>query len=128
MSLGPVMMDLKGLEISVEELEMLKHPLVGGVILFARNFQSVEQVTRLVEEIHAVRTPHLLVAVDQEGGRVQRFKEGFTLLPALGYLGRVYDSEPTLAKQYAQSCGWLMATALLQSQCPKYIEVSCLVH
>jgi len=112
MSLGPVMMDLKGLEISVEELEMLKHPLVGGVILFARNFHSVEQVTRLVEEIHAVRTPHLLVSVDQEGGRVQRFKEGFTLLPALGVLGRVYDSEPTLAKQYAQSCGWLMATEL----------------
>jgi len=112
MSLGPVMIDLKGLEISVEELEMLKHPLVGGVILFARNFQSVEQVTRLVEEIHAVRTPHLLVSVDQEGGRVQRFKEGFTLLPALGFLGRVYDSEPTLAKQYAQSCGWLMATEL----------------
>ncbi len=112
MSLGPVMMDLKGLEIAAEELEMLKHPLVGGVILFARNFQSIEQVTRLVDDIHAVRTPHLLVGVDQEGGRVQRFKKGFTLLPALGVLGKAYDSEPTLAKQYAQCCGWLMATEL----------------
>jgi len=112
MSLGPVMVDLKGLEITVEEAEMLKHPLVGGVILFARNFQSIEQVTRLIADIHTLKTPHLLVCVDQEGGRVQRFKEGFTLLPALGALGKVYDSDPIQAKQYAQSCGWLMATEL----------------
>jgi len=112
MSLGPVMVDVKGLEITVEEEEMLKHPLVGGVILFARNFQSAEQVTRLVADIHQLKSPHLLVCVDQEGGRVQRFKEGFTLLPALGTLGKVYDADPNKAKQYAQSCGWLMATEL----------------
>ena len=113
MSLGPVMMDLKGFDIDPQEREMLKHPLVGGVILFTRNYQSPEQITRLVTDIHSLRTPHLLVAVDHEGGRVQRFRQGFTQLPPVGELGRLYNKDPNKAKQMAEICGWLMAAELL---------------
>ena len=107
------MMDLKGFDIDPQELEMLKHPLVGGVILFTRNYQSPEQISRLVADIHKVRTPHLLVAVDHEGGRVQRFRQGFTQLPPVGELGRLYHKNPNQAKQVAEICGWLMAVELL---------------
>jgi len=113
MSLGPVMMDLKGFEIDPQEREMLKHPLVGGVILFTRNYQSPEQISRLVADIHGIRTPHLLVAVDHEGGRVQRFRQGFTQLPPVGELGRLYQQDPNTARQMAEICGWLMAVELL---------------
>jgi len=112
MSLGPVMMDLQGIEITAEEFEMLKHPLVGGVILFTRNYHSPEQISHLVADIHKVRSPHLLVAVDHEGGRVQRFREGFTQLPPVGELGELYDQDPNKAKQMAELCGWLMAIEL----------------
>jgi beta-N-acetylhexosaminidase len=106
------MMDLKGFEILPEEREMLTHPLVGGVILFTRNYQSPEQINQLVAEIHQVRTPHLLVAVDHEGGRVQRFREGFTQLPPVGELGELYGQDPNKAAQLAELCGWLMAIEL----------------
>ena len=112
MSLGPVMMDLKGFGVTPEEREMLKHPLVGGIILFTRNYQSPEQIRQLVTEVHQVRTPHLLVSVDHEGGRVQRFREGFTQLPPVGELGELYDKDPNKAKQMAELCGWLMAIEL----------------
>jgi len=112
MSLGPVMVDLKGVEALPEELEMLKHPLVGGVILFTRNYHSPEQVAELVEKIHGLRSPHLVVAVDHEGGRVQRFRQGFTLLPPAGRLGEKYQSDPKQAKQLAETSGWLMAIEL----------------
>jgi beta-N-acetylhexosaminidase len=112
MSLGPVMMDLKGFEIAPEEREMLSHPLVGGVILFTRNYQSPEQISQLVAEIHKIRTPHLLVSVDHEGGRVQRFREGFTQLPPVGELGQLYERDPHKAAQMAELCGWLMAVEL----------------
>jgi beta-N-acetylhexosaminidase len=106
------MMDLKGFGITPEEREMLKHPLAGGIILFTRNYQSPEQIRQLVTEVHQVRTPHLLVSVDHEGGRVQRFREGFTQLPPVGELGELYDKEPNKAKQMAELCGWLMAIEL----------------
>lgn len=112
MPLGPIMLDLVGLEISAEEREMLKHPLVGGVILFTRNYESPDQLQRLVADIHAVRDPHLLVAVDHEGGRVQRFRHGFTELPPAGVFGKIYKDDPKRARHLAETCGWLMAAEL----------------
>ena len=112
MSLGPVMLGLEGLELSAEEQDILRHPLVGGVILFSRNYHSVGQLAALVSAIHARRHPRLLVAVDHEGGRVQRFREGFTRLPAVRRLGEIYDGEPARALRLARVTGWLMAAEL----------------
>lgn len=112
---SPVMIGLQGLEISIEEQEMLQHPLVCGVILFSRNYQSPVQLTELTSAIHALREPALVVAVDHEGGRVQRFREGFTRLPALRRFGEVYDSDPDYSRQLVYQAGWLMATELLTS-------------
>lgn len=112
MSLGPVMMDLEGTEITQTEKELLENPLIGGVILFTRNFESIEQVTELVAAIHAVRTPHLLVAIDHEGGRVQRFHEGFTRLPPASVYGRMYREDAARAREYAEKAGWLLAAEL----------------
>jgi beta-N-acetylhexosaminidase len=111
-SLGPLMIDLRGKTIAADEREWLQSPLVGGVILFTRNFESVEQLARLVAEIHAARQPPLLVTVDQEGGRVQRFREPFFRLPPLRALGRLYDEERELALRAVAACGWLMAAEL----------------
>ncbi len=112
MSLGPVMVDLKGFEIEPEEREMLAHPLVGGVILFTRNYDSPEQISELVEQIHKIKNPHLLVSVDHEGGRVQRFRKGFTALPPVALLGDRYNHNKKDAKKLAETCGWLMAIEL----------------
>jgi beta-N-acetylhexosaminidase len=112
MSHGPVMLDLAGTELSAEERELLCHPAAGGVILFSRNYGSPEQIHSLVEEIHALRHPSLLVAVDQEGGRVQRFRDGFTRLPPAAWFGRQYSSNPKEAIKVTQAVGWLMATEL----------------
>lgn len=112
MALGPVMLGLDGLELSAEEREMLCHPRVGGVILFARNYRSPEQVAALTAAIHALRQPRLLVAVDHEGGRVQRFRDGFTRLPPVRRLGEIYDRDRMRAKQLARVTGWLMAAEL----------------
>ncbi|MEI6413750.1 MAG: beta-N-acetylhexosaminidase [Pseudomonadota bacterium] len=112
MSLGPIMMDLEGLESTAAERDMLTHPLVGGVILFARNFESPEQVERLTATLHQLREPRLLIAVDQEGGRVQRFKEGFTPLPPAGHFGKIHRESPLQGRQLAQWGGWLMAIEL----------------
>ncbi len=106
------MLDLEGAVLTVEERERLLHPGTGGVILFSRNYEAPEQVQRLIKEIHALRSPALLVAVDQEGGRVQRFRDGFTLLPAASKLGELYDSHPQKAVNAAHSIGWLMAAEL----------------
>jgi beta-N-acetylhexosaminidase len=106
------MIDLRGHALAADEREWLQSPLVGGVILFSRNFESVAQLERLVAEIHAARQPPLLVTVDQEGGRVQRFREPFFRLPPLRTLGRLYDEERELALKVAAACGWLMAAEL----------------
>ncbi|MEM7282174.1 MAG: beta-N-acetylhexosaminidase [Pseudomonadota bacterium] len=112
MTLGPLMIDIEGLELSSEDEAILNHPLIGGVILFSRNFHSSEQLQRLIEEIHALRQPSLLVAVDQEGGRIQRFRDGFTALPAPHLVGLRYDSDAKQAKRIARHCGWIMAAEL----------------
>ncbi|HEX3913758.1 MAG TPA: beta-N-acetylhexosaminidase [Steroidobacteraceae bacterium] len=112
MSLGPLMVDIAGTELTPADLEVLSHPLVGSVILFTRNYRDVAQVARLTAAIRSLRTPHLLIAVDQEGGRVQRFREGFTRLPPVRVLGRRYDEDRREGLALAQSVGWLMASEL----------------
>ena len=112
MSLGPLMLDVAGTSLSEEERTLLRQPAVGGVILFSRNFVSPEQVAALVADIHALRSPRLLVAVDQEGGRVQRFRDGFTRLPPVRRLGELFDHDPRRALQLAEVTGWLMAAEL----------------
>lgn len=113
MSLGPVMLDVEGLELNEADRKRLLHPQTGGVILFARNYQSPQQLKALVDEIHALRTPRLIVATDQEGGRVQRFKDGFQRLPAMGLLGDLYDKNQHQAIQLTETVGWVMAAELL---------------
>jgi beta-N-acetylhexosaminidase len=112
MSLGPLMIDLEGTSITAEERELLHHPLVGGVILFARNYVDPAQLTELVAGIHAERSPPLLVAVDQEGGRVQRFRDGFSRLPAARQIGHAFDLNPKEGLELARRLGWLMAAEL----------------
>lgn len=112
MTHGPVMLDLSGTELLPEERERLQHPACGGVILFARNYESPAQLHSLVEDIHRSRQPALLVAVDHEGGRVQRFRDGFTVLPPAAWFGRLYDRSHGRGLRAAREAGWLMASEL----------------
>jgi beta-N-acetylhexosaminidase len=112
MSLGPLMIDLLGTTVTPEEQELMHHPLVGGVILFTRNYADPEQLTQLVASIHGVRNPPLLVAVDHEGGRVQRFREGFSALPSARRIGLEFDLDPRAGVELARRMGWLMAAEL----------------
>lgn len=113
MNLGPVMLDIAGHALDDIERSRLKHPQVGGVILFSRNYESPTQLKILVEEIHSLRTPKLVVAVDQEGGRVQRFREGFQKIPPMASLGEMYDRDSGKAIQCAGTIAWIMASELL---------------
>jgi beta-N-acetylhexosaminidase len=115
MTLGPVMLDIGGTALSAEDRELLGHPNVGGVILFTRNYESPEQLRRLTATIHELRRPELVIAVDQEGGRIQRFRKDFTALPAMHLLGRQYDLGRERALQLAETCGWLMAAELREA-------------
>ena len=110
--LGPVMLDLAGLAVTDEDRTRLHHPACGGVILFAKNYNSIDQLTELIQSIREVR-PELLIAVDQEGGRVQRFHESFLRLPPLASLGQEYDRNPEQAAVDARHLGWLMAAECL---------------
>lgn len=111
--LGPIMLDLLGTKLMQDEKEMLLHPLVGGVIFFSRNYESPEQIAELSKEIHGLRNPSLFIAVDHEGGRVQRFQEGFTKLPAAQTIGKLYDQDPHKGLDIAEKAAWLMAIELL---------------
>ncbi|BBM03856.1 beta-N-acetylhexosaminidase [Microbulbifer sp. GL-2] len=104
--LGPVMVDVEGLELTDADFELLRHPLVGGLIFFARNYRDRRQLQDLVAAIRAVR-PEILLAVDQEGGRVQRFRQEFTRLPSMQALAAVASEEQL------QDVGWLLAAELL---------------
>jgi beta-N-acetylhexosaminidase len=106
------MVDIAGTELTAEDVRVLSHPLVGSVLLFTRNYRDPAQRAALTGAIRALRTPHLLIAVDHEGGRVQRFREGFTRLPAMRLLGRRFDEDRRDALALAQSVGWLMAAEL----------------
>lgn len=112
MSLGPIMMDLVATQISDTERELLLNPQVGGVILFTRNYESIEQITDLIRQIHNLRSPHLLISVDHEGGRVQRFREGFSRLPPASVFGKIFDEDNKKGRDYAELAGWLMAAEL----------------
>ena len=113
MTLGPVMLDIAGTALDDDDRKRLRHPQVGGVILFSRNYQNPTQLARLCQEIHALRDPRLVVAVDHEGGRVQRFREGFQAIPAMGHLGDLYNDEPQKAIRCAETFAWVMASELL---------------
>ncbi len=112
MGLGPVMLDVVGKQLTPEDEARLRHPLVGGVILFARNYESPSQLCELTAAIRAVRTPPLLIAVDHEGGRVQRFREGFTKIPPMRELGKIWDEHPQRARHLAQQVGYVLAAEL----------------
>jgi beta-N-acetylhexosaminidase len=110
---GPLMIDIDGFDLTEADCQRLRHPSVGGVILFARHFESREQLTKLTRRIHKLRQPRLLIAVDHEGGRVQRFRsDGFTVLPAMAKIGRLWMRDPMRAMSLATSTGLILAAEL----------------
>lgn len=111
--LGPLIVGIDGTSLDEATARRLRHPAVGGVILFARNYDSPEQLRALSDEIAALRTPRLLLAVDQEGGRVQRLRAGFTPLPPPAVLGRWHASHPDRARDLAYRHGRIMAAEVL---------------
>lgn len=110
---GAIMADVVAYQLSEDDKQRLLDKNVGGVILFRRNFQNVAQLKQLCQEIKSLRSPELIIAVDHEGGRVQRFIDGFTRLPAMNVLGEMWDTQgETIAKQSAEQIGWVLATEL----------------
>jgi beta-N-acetylhexosaminidase len=106
------MVDVGGLELTPDDVERLQHPQVGGVILFARNFAAPLQLIQLTHSIRELRTPALVIAVDHEGGRVQRFRHGFTPIPAMRELGKLFDRDPAQGIAAARGCGFVMGSEL----------------
>lgn len=110
--LGPVMLDVVGTSLNDDDIRRIRHPLTGGVILFARNYQNRQQLCELTAAIHEVR-PGVLIAVDHEGGRVQRFKtDGFTKLPAMRRLGELWERDVLEATRAATDVGFVLAAEL----------------
>ncbi|MEM1173443.1 MAG: beta-N-acetylhexosaminidase [Pseudomonadota bacterium] len=112
MALGPVMLDIEGTALTPADRELLRQPAVGGVILFSRNFSELAQLVDLVKDIRALRNPSLLVAVDHEGGRVQRFRDEFSPVPPMRRLGNLHRGKPEDAIALARDCGWLIGAEL----------------
>jgi beta-N-acetylhexosaminidase len=106
------MIDVEGTTLTGEDRRRLTHPLTGGLVLFTRNYTDPAQLDRLTAEIHGLRNPPLLVTVDHEGGRVQRFREDFTAIPAMRELGRIWDSDPQQAQRLAHEAGYVLAAEL----------------
>jgi beta-N-acetylhexosaminidase len=106
------MLDIEGVSLTPADRDLIREPAVGGVILFSRNYESPEQITDLVARIRALKSPPVLVAVDHEGGRVQRFRDGFSRIPAMRHIGHEYDKNPEAALPLARQAGWLIASEL----------------
>jgi beta-N-acetylhexosaminidase len=104
--------DVVGTQLGDEDRERLRHPAAGAVILFSRNYENPQQLSLLVEEIEKLREPALLVCVDHEGGRVQRFREGFTAIPAMRELGRLWDRDRESAKEAARGAAYVIGAEL----------------
>ncbi|MEQ1592924.1 MAG: beta-N-acetylhexosaminidase [Thiobacillaceae bacterium] len=112
MTLGPLMLDVAGTELTDDDRRRLSHPLVGGVILFSRNYRDPAQLEALTTGIHALKSAPLLIGVDHEGGRVQRFREGFTRLPPMRTFGEIWNAHPQQAKHLARETGFVLASEL----------------
>ena len=112
MSLGPVMVDIDGLSLTPADRDLLLEPAVGGLILFSRNYESPQQVADLVAEVRAIRSPSPIVAVDHEGGRVQRFRDGFSAIPPMRTIGRQFNRDPEASLALARQAGWLIGSEL----------------
>ncbi|MGY0598596.1 beta-N-acetylhexosaminidase [Vibrio sp. JZG10] len=106
--MGPLWVDVAGYELTAEDKEILEHPTVGGLILFARNYHDSEQLQALTQSIRRAAKRPILIGVDQEGGRVQRFREGFSLIPAAEEYAKHQNGE-----ELARMGGWLMAAELI---------------
>jgi len=110
--LGPLVVDLEGTSLSARERRRLRHPLVGQVILFTRNFESPAQLGALTAEIRSLRDPPLRICVDHEGGRVQRFRTGFSAIAPMARLGQLWDRDVLAACRAAMSTGYVIAREL----------------
>src|SRR5262245_2949480 len=109
---GPVVVDVVGATLTEDDLARIRHPAAGAVILFSRNYESPQQLGLLTEEIKRQREPKLPICVDHEGGRVQRFKEGFTLIPPMRHLGKMWDRDRAQGKELASAIGYVIASEL----------------
>jgi beta-N-acetylhexosaminidase len=106
------MLDVAGTELTDDDRRRLAHPLVGGVILFSRNYRDPTQLAALTADIHALKSAPLLIGVDHEGGRVQRFREGFTRLPPMRSFGEIWNTHPQRAREMARETGYVLASEL----------------
>jgi beta-N-acetylhexosaminidase len=110
--MGPLMIDVEGIALTHQDIKRISHPMVGGLILFARNYQDTSQLKTLIDTIRKIRGQDFLIAVDHEGGRVQRFREGFTAIPAMRKLGEIWDNDPKKANHLAFLIGQIIAIEL----------------
>lgn len=109
---SPLFISIEQPSLSEADKEMLRHPIIGGVVIFSKNFTTRAQIKALISEIKGLKSPALLVCVDHEGGRVQRFRKEFTVLPAMHKLGELYDNNPILALECAKACGYVIGKEL----------------